>query len=231
MSEEPAIASIASPPSRRRLVIEMLLLFLVLPLAVLASETKLLLPILWVFAASIFIVVWRDRTFPRRELWNAGAFRAHRKAILARFIVLGAGVLLLTWWLTPELLFRLPREKPLLYCAILVGYPWVSVYPQGVIYRAFLLHRYAALFPRPAVRIAMAALCFGFLHIIFRNPIAPLVTLIGGVLFTWTHARSRSLFVSSVEHALYGLWLMTTGWGAFLYPGTVPTAKAILFGE
>ena len=230
MSEDAPIPGSAAAASRPRRFAEMFVLFIVLPLAVHFSGTTAYLPILWLFAVSIFIAARRDPTFPRRTLWNRRALPDHWKPIVTRFLILAPLILLVTWWLTPELLFRLPREKPLLYCMILFGYPWVSVLPQGVIYRAFFLHRYGPLFPRAGTRFIVAAFCFGFLHIIFENPVAIGVTLVGGWLFTRTHERSQSLFVSSVEHAMYGLWLMTSGWGAFLYPGSARNAMEILFG-
>ncbi len=207
-----------------RLITEMILLFGVLPLVVLWLNTQALLAILWLFALGILVALLRDRTFSRRGLWNAQAMSDHWKPVVVRFGILAPVILFATWRLTPELLFSFPRERPALFALILFGYPVVSVYPQGIIYRAFLLHRFRPLLRNPRVRVAIAALCFGFLHIIFKNPIAPVITLLGGVMFTWTHERSKSLFVSSFEHTLFGLWVMTTGWGAFLYPGTVEEA-------
>ena len=221
----------AAPIHPRRLLAEMLLLFGVLPVAVLLSGTRAYLPILWVFALAILRVLWRDPSFSRGELWNARAIEHHWRSIALRFLFIAPLILGATYLLTPELMFGFPRERPGLFLMILFGYPIVSVYPQGIIYRAFLTHRYQSLFGHAAMRIGIAALCFGFLHIIFRNPVAPVVTILGGVLFTWTHERSRSLFVSSVEHALYGLWLMASGWGAFLYPGAVDRAMQSLTGS
>jgi uncharacterized protein len=48
----------------------------------------------------------------------------------------------------------------------------LSVYPQGIIYRAFFFERYRGLFPGPAMLIVVSAAAFSFAHIIFRNPIA-----------------------------------------------------------
>ena len=217
---------------RARLIVEMVCLFGLLPMVLLWIEPKRsLLPILWVFMASILVVLLRDRSFDRKQLWNARAFKDHWRPILLRFAVLAPILALATWLLTPELFFFLPREKPWLILMIICLYPIFSVYPQGIVYRAFLLHRYDGLMSSTAMKIGVAAVCFGFLHILFRNPVAPLVTLVGGAMFAWTHHRSRSLFVSSFEHALYGLWLMSSGWGAFLYPGTVNMAMGFLMGE
>jgi len=101
----------------------------------------------------------------------------------------------------------------------MIAYPLVSVYPQGLVLRAFLMHRYRPLFRSRWTRIAVSAVAFSFMHIILRNPVAVGLTLIGGVLFADTHLRSRSLVVSSVEHAMYGCLLFTVGWGRYFYHG------------
>ena len=104
-----------------------------------------------------------------------------------------------------------------------------SVYPQGLLYRAFLMERYAVLFPateggRWGLILASAA-AFGFLHIIFRNGLAVGFTFLGGILFAWRYAETGSLAASSLEHALYGCWLFTVGLGQYFYHGAVPKGR------
>jgi CAAX protease family protein len=65
----------------------------------------------------------------------------------------------------------------------------------------------------------MSAVAFSFAHIIFRNPIAVIFTLIGGLLFAWRYAETGSLFTSSFEDALYGCWMFTIGLGQYFYRG------------
>jgi len=98
-------------------------------------------------------------------------------------------------------------------------YPVLSVYPQGIIYRAFFFERYRGLFPNALLLIMMSALAFSFAHIIFRNPIALSFTFIGGLLFSWRYSGTGSLFTSSLEHALYGCWMFTIGLGQYFYKG------------
>jgi membrane protease YdiL (CAAX protease family) len=71
--------------------------------------------------------------------------------------------------------------------------------------------------------IVASAAAFAFLHIVFRNPLAPALTFAGGLLFAWRYAESGSLAVSSFEHALYGCWLFTVGLGGYFYHGTIST--------
>jgi membrane protease YdiL (CAAX protease family) len=130
-------------------------------------------------------------------------------------VVVGAGV----YFLTPGLLFDFVRRTPAFWALMMVFYPVLSVYPQGIVYRAFFFERYGRLFPRPAVLIAMSAVAFSFAHIIFRNPIAVSFTLVGGLLFAWRYAATGSLLTSSLEHALYGCWMFTIGLGDYFYKG------------
>ena len=130
--------------------------------------------------------------------------------------------------LPPKLLFSFPRQQLRLWALGMLLYPALSVYPQGVIYRAFFLHRYAGLDAGAGLGeraqnlglILISALAFGFLHIIFRNPLAVSLTLAGGLLFAWPYQVTNSLLVSSFEHALYGCLLFTLGLGHF-YVGPV----------
>ena len=99
----------------------------------------------------------------------------------------------------------------------MVSYPVLSVYPQGIIFRAYFVHRFRPLFLRQSWMILASAAGFAFTHIIYRNPVALVFSFAGGVIFTWRYHRTGSLFVSSFEHALYGCWMFTVGLGPYFY--------------
>ena len=115
------------------------------------------------------------------------------------------------------------RQHPGFWAVVMVAYPVVSVYPQGLLYRAFFFDRYAALFPGKWATILASAAAFAFLHIVFRNWLAVALTFAGGLLFAARYADTGSLAASSFEHALYGCWLFTVGLGQFFYHGTIST--------
>ena len=122
----------------------------------------------------------------------------------------------------PQLFLVLLRRRPWLWAAIMVGYPLFSVYPQGLIYRAFFFHRYRRLFAlnpmaQSRIMILLSAATFALMHIVFHNWIALALTFPGGILFAVRHRNTRSLCVSSLEHALYGCFLFTVGLGQFFY--------------
>jgi hypothetical protein len=214
--------------------IELLLIFVGLPLGYRYSPWRIpALPLLWAVAGYAW---WRlsqapqsGQRFDLHRFWNPQPLAGSLGGILGIF-----GIVALLLWLgvrlfTPELLWGFARQHPVLYSAVMVLYPVLSVYPQGLLYRAFFLHRYAVLFPDSAAghwaMIVASAAAFGFLHIIFRNPLAVSLTFFGGILFAWRYQETGSLFVSSFEHALYGCWLFTIGLGQYFYHGVWPEPK------
>jgi len=202
------------------LIAEMIVLFVALPLGFRFKLVPLPpIPALWVLAAYCLYRLLADKAFDRRALWNPEALPASALQIFALFagaaLIVAAGV----YFLAPRLLFNFVLRAPAFWALVMVLYPVLSVYPQGIIYRAFFFERYRGLFPGPAMLIAVSAVAFSFAHIIFRNPIAVGFTLIGGVLFAWRYAETGSLFTSSFEHALYGSWMFTIGLGEYFYKG------------
>lgn len=196
--------------------------------------------ILWVFAAGCLAVLLLDRSFDRRQLWNTRAWAQEWWRVLLRFVVLGGIAAILVAAVPadyfpsagsppknflPEMKFGFVRENPLFWGIVMVCYPIISVYPQGIVYRAFVFHRYGMVFNRPWAIILMSAIVFAFVHIIFQNWVAPAITFIGGLLFAWTFHRTRSQFVASVEHALYGCLIITIGIGWYVYHGSIETVK------
>src|SRR5579859_2475521 len=212
------------------LVIELIVLFIALPLGYRYSPVRLpALPLLWLVATYAWWQLSRDKSFDRSRLWNPGPFSAHIGAILPAFAV----VALLLWvgvrWFAPQLEWGFMRQHPAIWAVVMVLYPVLSVYPQGLLYRAFFMQRYAVLFSGAQAGkwalIVASAVAFGFLHIIFRNSLAVGLTFFGGILFAARYAETESLFTSSVEHALYGCWLFTVGLGQYFYHGVWPVPK------
>jgi membrane protease YdiL (CAAX protease family) len=221
------------PAATRRLLLagEFLFLFIGIPLALFFGHANRLppMPILWTVALYCLIVLLRDPAFDRRQLWNAAPLRSQFPQIVALF---AAGVLIVTLLIrlyAPPLFLALPRTQPRLWALIMVGYPVLSVYPQGLIYRAFFFHRYRPLLEtgfsgiplgphtRSAILILASGVTFALMHIVFHSWIALALTFPGGILFALRYCNTRSMAVSSLEHALYGCFLFTIGLGQFFY--------------
>jgi len=139
--------------------------------------------------------------------------------ILRRFLVLGGLLTLVTRLADPAHFLDLPRQRPFLWLAIMLLYPLLSVWPQEMIYRRFLFHRYAPIFGTGAGVIAASALAFGFAHVIFLNFLAVALTAAGGAMFARNLARDRQLGLCCLEHSLYGCLVFTIGLGRFFYTG------------
>jgi hypothetical protein len=202
------------------LAIEFLLLFFVGPaLFVLARPRISPIPLLWALMAYCLVRMLRDPKFDRARLWDSSGLWLHAQAILSLFAVMTAiGVGLLLRY-APRSFLNFPRSNPLFWGLVMVLYPLLSVYPQGIIYRAFLFERYRVLFGAGWGIVLASAAAFALVHIVFRNFLAVLLTLPAGLLFALRYWQTGSLVASSFEHALYGCAIFTIGLGRWFYHG------------
>jgi membrane protease YdiL (CAAX protease family) len=210
-------------PSRFSLLLEFLGLFVATPALVYCWAPLPILPLLWVFAFCCGRVLLRDAHFDRANLWRLSALTGSGSSVLLHFAVCAAALFALVYLLAPHRVFALVREQPALWLLIIFMYPLLSVYPQELIYRAYFLHRYRALFPHKWSLLTLNAVLFGYMHIIFHNWIAVALTVPGGMLFAMTYERSRSTLLVSVQHSLFGCLLFTLGLGQFFQMGAFST--------
>jgi membrane protease YdiL (CAAX protease family) len=214
---------------RSALLLEFLLLFLALPLAYRFSPVRIpALPLLWLVSGYALWQLLHDPQFDRTRLWNPAPLASHAVSILAIFTLVALLIWLGVRRYTPQLEWSFVRQHPAFWGLVMVAYPVLSVYPQGLLYRAFFFQRYAALFPGRWTMILASAAAFAFLHIVFRNPLAVALTFAGGLLFACRYAETGSLATSSCEHALYGCWLFTVGLGQYFYHGTIASVGTAL---
>ncbi len=210
----------ARPLRRLLLLLEFLVLFGLLPLAYRLGAVPLpILPALWLVAAGCLVALLVSPGFERRRLWDARDLGRRLRRAVVPFALAAPPLVALALVVEPGESFRLVAARPLLWLAVVVLYPVLSVYPQGVIYRAFLFHRYRALLPGRRARILASAVAFSFVHVVFDNWLAPALTLGGGLLFAWTYERTGSSLVAAVQHALFGCWVFTVGLGPYFYRG------------
>ncbi|MBC7772014.1 MAG: CPBP family intramembrane metalloprotease [Pyrinomonadaceae bacterium] len=201
--------------------IELATLFFIAP-SVLAIYMRgyLVFPAIWTLAALCLVMLMRDPSFERWRLANGAGFRRGLAPIVAVFAVSGACLTAALLIYDSPRFLSLPRERPVLWAIIMVGYPILSVYPQEIAFRAFFCHRYERLMSR-WVFVGVSAAAFGFAHIIMHNPVAVLFSTVGGALFMLTYQRTRSLLACAFEHAIYGCFLFTIGWGSYFYGGAI----------
>ncbi|WP_244818222.1 CPBP family intramembrane glutamic endopeptidase [Caballeronia sp. Lep1P3] len=184
------------------------------------GQTLVMAVALWLGAFGVHMFVnRRQHDFACIEHWRWPALRAGAPRVLLRFAMLGTLVAVAVWRIEPESFLALPREKPALWLLIVVLYPALSVWPQELLYRSFLFHRYRALFGDRCGYVVTSALAFGYAHLIFLNWVAPAMTVFGGALFALGYRKHRSLALSCIEHALYGWLVFTVGLDRYFLAG------------
>ena len=197
---------------------EALTLFVVLPLMVYWN----LFPIpkiaaLLVVTIGCILFLWADGSYVMRRL----SYRPHIpglwKRIIIRSALVAVSLIALVLFLQPEQLFAFPKERPVTWGIVIVLYPVLSALPQELIYREFIFHRYNQLLGTGWLMVAVSATAFSFLHIIYDNNYAIILSLIGGFMFARTYRQTRSLYWVSIEHAIYGCLIFTVGMGNYFY--------------
>jgi uncharacterized protein len=214
-------AGVAAPTARRvRLTFEYLVLFFgIVGIYALLNSPGSPIPFLVVLGAAAWLYLRRQSTFDRRDLWRASELRAALPSILALATAVAVLMVIAVAVWDPDRLFRLPREAPLVWLAVAVLYPLLSVYPQELLFRAFLMHRYGPAFGNGAATAAASAAAFGYAHVIYGTIVSVVLTVVAGWMFARRYQRTRSLLATSVEHALYGVLAFTVGLGDLFYHG------------
>jgi uncharacterized protein len=175
------------------------------------------IPYLFIAGIATFLILRHDPSFDSSQLLSFRGVARNLPRLLLRdaafLLLLGLAVRLFA----PQLLFSLIKRSPLLWVAIMLLYPLLSVYPQELLYRAFFFHRYQPLFGSGWFMLLASACAFGFVHIIFGNWLAVGLCFIGGFLFALTYRYSGSLVLTCIDHALFGYFLFTIGLGQFFF--------------
>ncbi len=203
---------------------EFTLIFVSLPLLgflLRANLANWLIPALIILMAVCSMLLLSDPHFKRFRLTSLGEFSAVKRRLFS-FFFLGAlfsgmfyGIMNQENW------FSMPRNSFYDWLMLLLLYPILSVMPQELIFRTYFFHRYKHIMPSKTVRIIVSASVFALAHIVYANVLAVLLAFLGGLLFSYTYAQSRSTFVCVIEHSLWGLWMFTLGLGDVLDAGAI----------
>ena len=203
--------------------LELALVFGLLPLLIAAVGPRgLLFAALWLGFGACWWVLRKEPGYGFRDDWNAAAL--NRKAmgeVGLRFAFFAMLLTAFALYAVPGRLLSFPLERTPVWAMVMVLYPVLSVVPQEFIYRSFFLRRYRDLFRSPRVLALVSALAFGWAHVVMQNVVAVVFCAIGGVLFTHTYLKHRSLALCCFEHALYGCFVFTLGLGQFFYHGAM----------
>ncbi|MFN3869585.1 MAG: type II CAAX prenyl endopeptidase Rce1 family protein [Hyphomicrobiaceae bacterium] len=206
-----------------RLVIEIVALYVVVPMAMLHVILAYRMPLFAVLPpmlVTFVVVLLLDRGFSlRRELSRPIAWRS-LAAILATFAICGGAVAYAMSELMPHKFLDLMLNRTETWQRVMLLYPLLSVLPQEIAYRTFFFHRYGPLFRghRWAL-ILLNGLLFGFGHVLFANWIAVAGTMITGMLFAYRYDATRSFWAVWLEHTLWGWLVFTVGLGGYFFTG------------
>jgi membrane protease YdiL (CAAX protease family) len=202
--------------SNTKLTLELLFLYVALPISFCFSfpiYIKLGLGILS-FIYLLVILSQNKYVFYKKSFKNYS-----QKISLQILITLAALIIITTTYLkftNPDALFNVIKAKPTMWIAFICIYSFLSVIPQEIIYRSFYFERYKNLFTNEKLFILSNALVFSLGHLFFNNLLVNVITFIGGLIFAYTYNKTKSLILVSIEHAIYGCWLYTVGFGEVL---------------
>ncbi len=202
--------------NNRFLFIELIILFILLPLVLLLPVTVqfkvggILIGVVYVLVLTVKTKVVSPESlyiFSQRPYW---------KYVFLRFIILAIVSVVFIYFYMPEKLFIVIKKNFLFWMMLSAFYSVFSVYPQEFLYRSFFFARYKKLIKSPNRFILLNATLFSLAHIGFKNPLVLGITFVGGIVFAITYTKTKSLMFTSIEHALYGAWLFTVGAGEML---------------
>ncbi len=215
------IVTAEAAPRRTRLVVEFVLLYLTLPVAMaLVMPPRLLWPVFFGVTLVSLALLAATPGFRWRELGRGWRRLDGREvAVIAAGTAVACGVLVL--WLVPDQALRLPRRAPRLWLAILVLYPLLSAMPQEVVFRLLFFRRYGALFGDRTTALTVNAAVFALVHLLFWNPVAPVLTFAGGLLFARGYLGRGGFPMAVLLHAICGLIVFSSGLGSFFYHGAI----------
>jgi uncharacterized protein len=203
------------PMNIRLLLLESVLLYAMPPLLILSGALPkyTVMPMLW--AALVYVLFILRRSDP-------AVLRFHidpqmLRHILLRFALLATLMVLFVICCYPKMLFSLPMHHPGFWLLVMLLYPPLSALAQEVVFRAFFAYRYEKLIPQRALFMLSNALVFAYVHSLYANPVAVSFSFAGALLFMSTYLKTRSVAMSTVEHALYGNLIFTLGLGHFFY--------------
>lgn len=199
-------------------LLEFTLFYLGIPVLVWVTKSQdVLLPVLWLGGVFAWIMLRYGRgNQPVAPVVSRSTLRKEAGFVFLRFLIVAVVLTVALYFYHREWLFWLPRKSLGLWGLIIIAYPLLSVWPQALIYRLLFERRYAQVFSSARISLLAGTLVFCFAHIPFDNCWALAFTLPGGFLFLRTYRRTGALWLSTLEHALYGDLLFTVGWGLCL---------------
>ena len=209
--------------SRLYIIAEFLLLCIAVPGYIIATKSApFMFTFLWSAALYCFVIMRFHYQLKIKEIWRWQAVsKKTMRPLLIRWAIATLAMLAFCAFYDPDRLFYIPRERPKVMVFLLFLYPVLSALPQEFIFCSFFFKRYKGAFGKGALMIAASAIVFAYAHVLYINPVAPTLSLIGGLIFAYDYAKHKSLALVTIEHGLYGNSLFIIGLGWYFYSGSV----------
>lgn len=205
-------------------ILEISILFVLLPLVAnhYRVEFKLfIIPLILLLSVFCLYILMRDENFNRKNLGFKKTTKNKLRKVLFRVVFGFMALIVFVYLFDDSLLFSFPQQNFRIWLIVIILYPFLSVYPQELIFRTFIFHRYKNLFNSKIQLIIFSSAAFGFAHIIYGNFIAVILSTLGGFIFANTYSKSKSTILVSIEHGIWGDIIFTVGLGMYFYSGAI----------
>ena len=202
--------------------IELIILSIIIPFTILyfkfSSNVLIFLWLILIYCICIFCLCEKRHQKYKNKLLITQNTLIY---VFIRWIIFSFGLFIFTFYVFPEKLFIVQKSNPGFIWKIMIFYPFFSALPQEFIFCKFFFARYKSFFGEKTLMVAMSSLAFCLAHILFINWVAPVLGLVGGIIFAGTYKKTKSLLMVSIEHSLYGDTLFFIGLGWFFWGGSV----------
>ena len=206
--------------NQTKLFLELLTLFVILPMALCLSIGIWIKVTLGLLGFGFVVSVLSQEKYTLLKGGAKGFPTDLKKQIITVLALLIPATIFFVYIYDSEQLFYVVRNNPIVWVVIFFVYSFMSVLPQEVLYRSFFFHRYRSLFTNNVVLVLINALVFSLGHLFFENTLVLVITFLGGLIFGYTYLKTKSLRLVFIEHTIYGYWLFTVGMGDMLgFPG------------
>jgi hypothetical protein len=209
--------------SRSFITLEFLVLCLLIPAYIIISKNApFMFAFLWGAALYALVVLYFSYPSSLQDIWKWRAVtRQAMKPLLIRWCFACLAMTAFIWFYDPDRMLAVVYDRPWFVPVLVVVYPVFSALPQELIFCSFFFVRYRIFFGQGIKMVIASAVIFAYAHILYINPVAPILSLIGGYIFATTYLKTRSLALVTIEHGLYGNFLFIIGLGWYFYGGSV----------
>ncbi len=203
---------------KKRLLVEFIIIYILLPSAIIFTNTIILKSKIIVFSSLFlvfFISIYLLKSTPNFSFKNLKKKVDWNFCLIFSFIFMVSGFLYTTIF-DSELLFSLPRDFFFIWLLVLIVYPILSVVPQEIIFRVLFFERYACLFKNLSLCLIFNSLIFAYIHLVFENFHAFFITVITSPIFAYAYLK-KSFKTCLLIHTIGGQLVFTYGLGKYFY--------------